>query len=104
MPLHPGGVLTDYVPWFFGPRPPMLLPLRDGKVDGYTGGQSPIVHLVTTLQGVVRTGCQWLFTDVHAVLAYANFYHDEKRPDVIDWPLMTEKYWNQTPADPNRPS
>lgn len=46
----------------------------------------------------------WLFTDKHAVLAYADFFKEEQDLKRIDWPLMKATYWNQTQDDPDRPS
>jgi hypothetical protein len=92
------------VPWYFGPRAPMLLPLRDGRVAGYNEGQAPLIHLVTSVQSVEQAGRPWLFTDVHAVLAYATFFDEQAELIRIDWPLMKAKYWNQTAEDPDRPS
>ncbi len=104
VPRAPYGVLNDYVPWYFCPRPPMLLPLRDGRVEGYTEGQTPLVHLVSTVQTIQRAGCQWLFTDVHAAMAYADFFDDIAELGRIDWPLMGAWYWASTEDDPNRSS
>ncbi len=39
IPCGPGGVIHDYAPFYFGQRPPMLLQLHTGRVQGYNEGQ-----------------------------------------------------------------
>jgi O-acetyl-ADP-ribose deacetylase (regulator of RNase III) len=46
VPCGPGGVIHDYVPFYFGSLPPMLLALRDGYVFGYNEGQEPLIYLI----------------------------------------------------------
>ena len=52
VPCGPGGVIHDYVPFYFGPRSPMLFQLHTGRVDGYNEGQEPLVYVVSTAQDV----------------------------------------------------
>ena len=54
VPIAPGGVLSDYVPWYFGPRSPMLYVINKQRVPGYNDGQTPIVHLVTSVERIVN--------------------------------------------------
>jgi len=61
VPCGPGGVIADYVPFYFGPRSPMLFTINKGNVVGYTGGQAPIVHLVSSTEAVDAAGLDWVF-------------------------------------------
>ena len=103
VPCGSGGNLHDYVPFYFGPRPPMLYSIHQGFVEGYQQGQSLVVHLLTTAEAVQNAGIPFTFTDGHAVMAYTNFFTDlERLPQVVDLPLMRERLWFDSAEEPNR--
>lgn len=76
VPCSAGGCLHDYVPFYFGPRAPMLYAINKGSVEGYDDGQEPLLHLVTKIGFIQDNGLDFAFTDRHAVLTYTNFYDD----------------------------
>jgi len=39
-----GGTPADYVPFYLGPRSPMLFSISRGRVPRYTEGQDPVVY------------------------------------------------------------
>lgn len=97
------GTLADYVPFYFAPRSPMLYSIGGGFVEGYTDGEDPILHLVTTAEAVAAAGLPFTFTDGHAELAVSEFFDDlTQLADKIDWKVMASTYWNDTPEDPDR--
>jgi hypothetical protein len=103
VPVGPGGVVADYVPFYFAGRSPMLYALHRGAVDGYAEGQEPVVHLVADVDGLRAAGCPLVFTDRNAVLGTASFATDPTAlASPIDWDLMTVRQWANTSADPDR--
>ena len=105
VPCSAGGVLNDYVPFYFAPRSPMLYSIHKGNVEGYTEGQSQVLHLVTTAETIDENSLAYAYTDGHAVMAYSDFFDDiEALYDypIIDWELMESNYWFNTEDDPNR--
>lgn len=102
VPIGPGGVLSDYAPWYFAPRSPMLFVINKRHVPGYNGGQNPIVHLVTSAERVRDAGIPFVFTDGHAYVQFSEFYIDLSDLNKVDFQLMREKYWNDTQADNDR--
>jgi hypothetical protein len=72
--VPPGGVVADYVPFYFGPKSPMLYAIKQGKVEGYQG-QKEIIYLVTTAEAVAAQNLSFMFTDGHGIISYVNHYN-----------------------------
>jgi hypothetical protein len=102
VPCAPGGTLADYVPFYFAPRSPMLYVINKGGVEGYTGGQRPIVHLVSSAEAVLAAGLPFAFTDGHAEMDISRFFADLSDLSKIDWNIMVSRYWNDTIKDGDR--
>jgi hypothetical protein len=98
----PGGVVHDYVPFYFAPRSPMLFTIDQGNVEGCSHRQQDIVHLATTVDTVCKTQLKFVFYNFNATLSYAECFDDLDELEKIDWPLFFEepridgycKYWN----------
>ena len=80
----------------------MLFTIHGGNVDGYTRGQEPVIHLVSSTEAVAAGGLAWVFTEGHAVMDYTDFFDDFADLDKIDWPLMRSKYWFDSDEYPDR--
>ncbi len=102
VPCGPRGYLHDYVPFYFAPRSPMLYAIQMGNVDGSTAGQSDIVYIVSSTEGVKNAGLDFVFTDGHGIMNFSEFFDDLKDLDAVDWDIMSEKYWTDTLEDPDR--
>ncbi|MEW6155340.1 MAG: DUF4433 domain-containing protein [Actinomycetota bacterium] len=101
----PGGSVGDYVPFYFAPRSPMLYAVNAGQVEQYAGGQGPLVYLVTSVERLGDLGLSLVFTDRNAALAtglvrFTSALDD--LDDLVDWPLMADALWFNTPDDPER--
>jgi hypothetical protein len=101
----PGGVIADYVPFYFAPRSPMLYRLRAEEKEGRGAGQRPLVYLVSSTERVVSAGRRFVFTDANARATAARFSDDlTKLDEYVDWELMGCEYWNNSADDPSRRS
>lgn len=104
----PGGVIHDYVPFYFAPRSPMLMAINEGRVDGCDYRQPDIVHFASTVEAVEEKGLAFVFYDYNATLDYSSCYSNLKDIDKIDWDLFYEapcldgycKYWFSTANKP----
>jgi len=97
-----GGMLGDYVPFYFCNRSPMLYAIHTGNVQGYSDGQAAVVYLVTSLGMVLQGDRAWCFTDGHAVEAITGFYDSVTKLNKIDWNLIQNWSWRNTEEDNDR--
>ena len=91
VPYPPGGLVHDFVPFYFAPRSPMLSAIHNGKVAGCALQQEDVVHLETTVAQATAEGEDFVFYDRNATLAFSTPYTDLARlDDAIAWDLLTE--------------
>lgn len=103
VPVPPGGVVADYVPFYFAPRSPMMYRISRGGVEGYQDGTSRLIYLVTSTRKLQESGARMIVTDRNAVLQVAEFAAaDDGLNRLVDWALMREPMWNNTASDPDR--
>jgi hypothetical protein len=102
VPCGPQGVIHDYVPFYFGPRSPMLFQLHTGWVKGYTDGQEPIIYLVTTVQRVVEAGLPFVFSDGHGIKAFTKWFSSLGDLARVDWDAAYATIWKDTIDDMDR--
>ncbi|MFI5835007.1 DUF4433 domain-containing protein [Micromonospora sp. NPDC051300] len=107
VPCPPGGVVADYVPFYFAPRSPMMYRIacehRDGRADRYPGGDDPLVYLVSTTARVHDAGLAWVASDGNCAAAVTRFTAvADDLADLVDWSLMRERIWRDTSEDPDR--
>lgn len=103
VPIEPGGLVGDYVPFYFAPRSPMMYAIHRGNVPTYGQGCGRLVYLVSSLERLWGAGFEPLGTDRNAVLDIAAFHREPQAIiDGVDWPLMSATYWSNTPDDPER--
>lgn len=98
----PGGVLHDYIPFYFAARSPMMYVLSRGNVEGYDSGTTPLIYLVSSVRRIREDGLQFVFSDGHPTKAFSRIYDDTSHLDEIDWSVMEAWYWNDTQDDPDR--
>jgi hypothetical protein len=103
----PGGFVADYVPFYFAPRSPMMYRIardhRDDVEGRYPDGDDPLVYLVSSVDQVISADLRWVASDGNCATAVTRFLatRDELR-EHIDWQLMGQAMWNDTPEDPDR--
>lgn len=100
VPLSPGGVLNDYVPFYFTPFSVMLKNIYSGWGDIEKRSNEEIVILVSSLPHLQKQGLRFLFTDSHAYYQWATFYTDLSDLDKIDWKILQQRDFARDPDDP----
>lgn len=97
VPCHPGTNVGDYVPFYFCPRSTMLYVISKGNNElRFNGGQTPIVHLVSTVEYAAQELREQLmaFTDGNARTSYTGFFSDlALLESEVDWKAVKATDW-----------
>ena len=80
----------------------MLYAIHTGGVEGYNGGQTEVVYLITSVNTVRRAGLPFVFTDGHAAMAISRQYTDPADLTRLDWPVIDANFWKNTEDDGDR--
>jgi hypothetical protein len=102
VPIAPGGVLSDYIPFYFTPHSPMLLNIKTGYQGVTKRPMSEIVILVSSLPALARKGIPFVFTDRHAYLQMASFFSDLAQLNRIPWDLLQNRDFKRDVSDPGK--
>ncbi|PZV91612.1 protein of unknown function [Micromonospora phaseoli] len=107
VPCPPGGVVADYVPFYFAPCSPMMFRIacdhREGRQGCYPGGDDPLVYLLSTVEEVHAAGLPWVASDGNCAAGLTTFSTDfDELATLVDWPLMRAKVWKDIPEDMDR--
>ncbi len=109
-----GGVLHDYVPFYFAPRSPLMYGFNDRGID-----QTDYAYIYTTVAKVVDNNLVFSFTDMHPLTPGFRFFQSINDLNKLNWKYFFEKptlsnancplpmsefckYFNDEPARPNR--
>lgn len=91
IPVGLGGMMHDYVPFYFAPRSPMLYTINSGNVQGCNYRQEDIVYFETTIENIVAAGGGFVFFDMNAAIGVSKVFDDLSDLDKIAWDLITEE-------------
>lgn len=89
--------IGDYIPFYFGPRSPMLYVIQ----HGYNGVQhvepEKIVYCVIKLDDLIADGIECLFTDGHALSFLTSFYTKDYLVNInsiVNYKDVYSSQWN----------
>jgi len=102
VPIAPGGVLSDYVPFYFTPFTPMMYNIHTGRAGVTRRSNSEICILVSSLPRVKEHRLQFVFTDRHAYPIAARYFHDLDDLAEIDWPHLQARDFKYDPENPKK--
>jgi hypothetical protein len=102
VPIPPGGVLSDYIPFYFTPHSPMLLNIKTGYNGIPKRPMNEIIIMVSSLPVLAQREIPFVFTDRHAYLQTAAFYTDLARLDCIAWDLLQNRDFKHDLNDPGK--
>lgn len=95
--LYKGYRLSDYIPFYFGPRSRMLYVIQNGFNGVTKVAPEDIVYCVLKIEVVIEQGWDCIFTDGHAVTEITQFYTKKDLPNlnnIIKIEDVYAKYWS----------
>ncbi|MGG4579695.1 MULTISPECIES: type II toxin-antitoxin system toxin DNA ADP-ribosyl transferase DarT [Alcaligenes] len=99
VPIAPGGVLNDYIPFYFTPFSPMMINIHSGRGGVQRRPNEEIVILVSDLHRISAQKIPFVYTDKHAYYGWANFYTDIQHLHNIDWKILQTRDFRRDPND-----
>jgi hypothetical protein len=102
VPIPPRGTLSDYVPFYFTPRSPMLYNIRTGHNGIVQVPMKEIVIYGTSLRSLDAEGIKFVFTNQHAKLVTAEYFDDLEDLKRIDWSILANSDFKYDPTDPRK--
>jgi len=98
--LPNGKMLGNYIPFYFGPRMPMLYVIMLGansiKYDIKPVSSEDIVYCITSVEQILAHGLRFVFSNGHAVSELTEFFdetHIENIDNLIDKTAISAVYW-----------
>ena len=88
---------NDCIPFYFGPRSPMLYVIQHGYNGVVQQNAENIVYCVVRLSDIIESDLECFFTNGHALSALTDFFGKESLKDIneiIDYNDVYARYWN----------
>ncbi len=102
VPIAPGGVLGDYVPFYITPWSVMMLNIKTGRNGVIKRANRDIAILVSSLHKIDEMGLRYVFTNGHAYMQESDFFDGLSDLDKIDWGLLRKRDFKNDPEDPGK--
>ncbi|HEY3918738.1 MAG TPA: DUF4433 domain-containing protein [Stellaceae bacterium] len=102
VPVLPGGLLSDYVPFYFTPFSMMMYQIKTGFNGIRQRENEEIAIVVSSLHKLRERGVQYLFSDRHASLSSAEFTSDLDDLGKLDWPSWRNRDFKIDPEHPDK--
>jgi len=101
-PNPPGGTLEDYIPFYLGPRSPMLYRIATGFDGVKKYSQDDIIYIISSYESIKTHKLPFFFTDGNARGRTTAFYYSEKDFSRLNWDAIYAKQWFNDESDFNR--
>lgn len=94
-----GESLSDYIPFYFGRRTPMLYVIQNGYNNTIKVRPNEIIYCATTIQKIIDANIDYVYTDGHACDGFTEFYSPNdmtKINEQIDFEALVARYWTES--------
>ncbi len=99
--LDNGRSLGEYIPFYFGPRMPMLYVIQKGFNGVPVTHAQDIVYCVTSVQKVIDNNQEFVYTNGHAVDSFSSQFGQQDVADIdsqVDFQAVKVRDW-KSPTD-----
>ena len=101
-PDPPGGTLSDYIPFYFGPRSPMLFQVATGWEDIQQYPQEDIIYYISSVPVIKEHQLEYFYTDGHARSLTSMPYTNDDGFQKLDWDAIYSVNWRSDETDLRR--
>lgn len=94
---YQGYQLSDFMPFYFGPRSPMLYVIQHGFNGVRKVNPEDIVYCVVRIEDIIKNDIDCVFTDGHALSAFTTYFHKSELAnldDKVKYDDVYSTYWN----------
>lgn len=98
--LSDGSNIGDYIPFYLGPRTPMLYVIQHGYNNVIRREAEEIVYCVICIRDIIDASIPCIFTDGHALNKITKIYPGDLLPDInkyVNYEDVYARVWNETP-------
>ena len=92
-----GYQLSDFMPFYFGPRSPMLYVIQHGYNGVRKVKPEDIVYCVVRIEDIIKNDIDCIFTDRHALSSLTNYYYKSslaKLNNIVNYDDVYSTFWN----------
>ena len=89
--------LSEYMPFYFGPRSPMLYVIQHGFNGVRKVAPENIVYCVVRIEDIIKNDVSCIFTDGHALSSLTNYYGKNELSildSFVKYDDVYSAYWN----------
>jgi len=101
-PNPPGGKFSEFIPFYLGPRSPMLYQIATGWEDIEQVDQREIIYIISSFEMVKEHDLEFFFTDGHARSRTSKPFINEGDFKKLDWEAIYARRWNNEANDLRR--
>lgn len=97
-----GGQLSDYIPFYLGPRSPMLYQIATGWESVEQVPQQDIIYLISSYETIKTKELSFFFSDGHVRSETSTKYTTEDGFAQLDWDTIYATHWKSDDTDLRR--
>ena len=94
---YQGYQLSDFMPFYFGPRSPMLYVIQNGYNGVRKVSPENLIYCVVRIDDIINNNVDCFFTDGHALSSLTCYYHKSRLVElnnIVKYADVYSSFWN----------